>query len=80
MFMAGGASLGEFADKIVIDLRNRYLLGYTPSDAARDGRHHRITSETCATSRIAQARSTLEEGLLRPRPIARRLGGRAAAA
>lgn len=43
MFMARGMSLGDFADKIVIDLRNRYLLGYAPSDAARDGRHHRIT-------------------------------------
>jgi Ca-activated chloride channel homolog len=43
LFMAGGISLGDFADKIVIDLRNRYLIGYTPSDSTRDGRHHRIT-------------------------------------
>jgi Ca-activated chloride channel homolog len=43
MFRAIGMSLADFANKIVIDLRNRYLLGYTPTDAARDGRHHRIT-------------------------------------
>lgn len=43
MYRAGGVSLGDFADKIVIDLRNRYLLGYTPTNAARDGRHHTIT-------------------------------------
>lgn len=43
MFAAVGMSLADFADKIVIDLRNRYLLGYAPTDAARDGRHHRIT-------------------------------------
>jgi Ca-activated chloride channel homolog len=42
MFPALGMSLGDFADKIVIDLRNRYLLGYAPSNAARDGRYHHI--------------------------------------
>jgi Ca-activated chloride channel family protein len=43
MFPALGMSLGDFADKIVIDLRNRYLLGYAPTDAARDGRYHHIS-------------------------------------
>lgn len=43
MFPAVGMSLGDFADKIVVDLRNRYLLGYAPSDAARDGRYHHIS-------------------------------------
>jgi Ca-activated chloride channel family protein len=42
MFPAIGMSLGDFADKIVIDLRNRYLLGYSPNDLARDGRYHHI--------------------------------------
>jgi VWFA-related protein len=43
MFPAvGRLSLGDFADKIVIDLRNRYVLGYAPTDAARDGRYHHI--------------------------------------
>ncbi len=43
MFPGVGMSLGDFADKIVVDLRNRYLLGYTPTDPARDGRFHHIT-------------------------------------
>jgi len=43
MFPGLGMSLGDFADKVVIDLRNRYLLGYTPSDATRDGRFHHIS-------------------------------------
>jgi len=43
MFPAVGMPLGDFADKIVIDLRNRYMLGYTPSDATRDGRYHHIS-------------------------------------
>jgi Ca-activated chloride channel homolog len=42
MFPGIGMSLGDFADKIVIDLRNRYMLGYTPTDAIRDGRYHHI--------------------------------------
>jgi len=42
MFPAVGMSMGDFADKIVIDLRNRYMLGYTPTDAARDGRYHHV--------------------------------------
>jgi Ca-activated chloride channel family protein len=31
-----------FAEKIVTDLRNRYLLGYSPTDPAKDGRYHRL--------------------------------------
>jgi Ca-activated chloride channel family protein len=42
MFPAVGMSMGDFADKIVVDLRNRYMLGYTPTDAARDGRYHHV--------------------------------------
>ena len=42
MYRGIGMSLGDFADKIVIDLRNRYMLGYSPTDATRDGRYHHI--------------------------------------
>ncbi len=42
MYAAVGMSLGDFANKIIIDLRNRYMLGYTPTDATRDGRYHHI--------------------------------------
>jgi Ca-activated chloride channel family protein len=38
--MAGSPK--EFAEKIVTDLRNRYLLGYSPTDPAKDGRYHRL--------------------------------------
>jgi Ca-activated chloride channel family protein len=39
----GARQLADFADKLVIDLRNRYLLGYAPTDMARDGRYHHVT-------------------------------------
>jgi Ca-activated chloride channel family protein len=42
MYAAVGMSLGDFADKIIIDLRNRYMLGYAPTDTTRDGRYHHI--------------------------------------
>jgi VWFA-related protein len=40
------ASLGDLPDtarKIGIELRNRYILGYSPQNQARDGKYHRIT-------------------------------------
>jgi Ca-activated chloride channel family protein len=43
MFPGVGMPLWDFADKIVIDLRNRYVLGYTPTVTDRDGRYHHIT-------------------------------------
>ena len=42
MFPVDWRSMRDFADKGVIDLRNRYLLGYAPTDMARDGRYHHI--------------------------------------
>jgi Ca-activated chloride channel homolog len=38
----GGSDLADLSQKIIIDLRNRYVLYYSPQDRARDGRFHRI--------------------------------------
>ena len=40
MFKTEGMRLSDIARKISIDLRNRYLLGYVPSNAERNGRYH----------------------------------------
>ena len=37
-----GQGLADLAQKIVIDLRNRYVLYYSPKDKTRDGRFHQI--------------------------------------
>jgi VWFA-related protein len=37
--------LADLAQKIIIDLRNRYVIGYVPSDKTRDGRYHQIRVE-----------------------------------
>jgi len=36
------AELPDIAAKIGIELRNRYVLGYSPTDKERDGRYHRV--------------------------------------
>lgn len=38
----GDRDLSDSAKKIIVDLRNRYVLYYSPTDKARDGRHHSI--------------------------------------
>ncbi len=42
-FVASLRDLPEIASKIGVELRNQYLIGYTPSNAARDGKFRRIT-------------------------------------
>lgn len=42
MYQAGVTDLRDIAEKIAIELRNRYVLGYSPKDPERDGRYHRI--------------------------------------
>src|SRR5580658_7469373 len=42
MFRANRAELPDIAEKIGIELRNRYVIGYSPQDRKRDGRYHRI--------------------------------------
>jgi VWFA-related protein len=41
-FAADTAELPDIAAKIGIELRNRYVLGYSPTDRQRDGRYHRV--------------------------------------
>ena len=40
MFKTQGARLSDIAQKISVDLRNRYLLGYVPTNTERNGRYH----------------------------------------
>lgn len=43
MFEADARELPDIAKKIGIELRNRYILGYSPQNQVRDGKYHRIT-------------------------------------
>jgi len=42
MYPASAAELPDIAQKIGVDLRNRYVLGYSPPSQQRDGRYHRV--------------------------------------
>ncbi len=42
MFEANAAELPDIAQKIGVELRNRYVLGYAPQNQPRDGKYHRI--------------------------------------
>jgi VWFA-related protein len=42
LFEANVPELPDIAKKIGIDLRNRYVLGYSPANAQRDGKYHRV--------------------------------------
>ena len=40
--IADPQDMPDVAAKIGIELRNRYVLGFSPSGAPRDGRYHRL--------------------------------------
>lgn len=42
IFNAGGSALSDIAEKIGIELRNRYVLGYSLPGETRDGKYHKI--------------------------------------
>ena len=42
MFFANPADLPDVAKKIGIELRNRYILGYSPENQVRDGKYHHV--------------------------------------
>ena len=43
LFPADARELPDIAKRIGIELRNRYVLGYSPANPARDGKYRRIT-------------------------------------
>ena len=66
LFAAGRISLADFADKIVIDLRNRYMLGYMPKDATRDGRYHHITVKLASPRGLPKLQAHWRRGYYAP--------------
>ena len=42
MFYANSVELPDMAKRIGIELRNRYVLGYSPENQVRDGKYHRV--------------------------------------
>jgi Ca-activated chloride channel family protein len=64
LFAAGTPK--EFAEKIVTDLRNRYLLGYSPTDPAKDGRFHRVEVKLAPPRGLPKLRAHWKTGYYAP--------------
>ena len=66
MFRSQGARLSDIAQKISIDLRNRYLLGYVPSNRERDGRYHQVEVKIVPPKGLPPVRAHWRTGYYAP--------------
>ena len=66
MFKTQGVRLSDIAQKISIDLRNRYLLGYVPSNRERNGRYHQVEVKIVAPKGLPPVRAHWRTGYYAP--------------
>ena len=66
MYPAGGYELSDIALKIAIELRNRYVLGYTPHEVVRDGRYHRVEVRVVPPRGLPKLRAHWRTGYYAP--------------
>jgi hypothetical protein len=57
------SELPDIAAKIGMELRNQYLLGYSPQNQERDGKYRHVEVKAGAAARDAAAAGILENGL-----------------
>jgi Ca-activated chloride channel family protein len=60
------AELPDVAAKIGIELRNRYVLGYSPTDYQRDGRYHRVKVQLITPHGLPQLKAYWRLGYFAP--------------
>jgi VWFA-related protein len=65
-FTAGMRELPDIADKVAIDLRNRYLLGYVPTNSTRDGRYHKVEVKVVPPVGLPPLKSQWRKGYYAP--------------
>ena len=61
-----GVDFADLAQKIIIDLRNRYIIGYTPTDKTRDGRYHHIDVQVIPPKGLPKLRAHWRTGYYAP--------------
>jgi Ca-activated chloride channel homolog len=66
LFYASGFDLTDIAEKIGIELRNRYVIGYAPKDAVRDGRFHKIEVKLVPPRGLPKLRAHWRTGYYAP--------------
>ena len=60
------AELPDVAAKIGIELRNQYLLGYSPKNAGRDGKYRRVQVKLVKTTGLPPLRAMFRTGYYAP--------------
>jgi Ca-activated chloride channel family protein len=60
------AELPDVAAKIGIELRNQYLLGYSPKNTARDGKYRRVQVKLVKTTGLPQLHAMFRTGYYAP--------------
>jgi VWFA-related protein len=65
-FAATPADIPDIAAKIGMELRNRYVLGYIPTDSRRDGRYHPVQVKVIPPKGLPQLRASWRRGYFAP--------------
>ena len=60
------AELPDVAAKIGIELRNQYMLGYSPKNATRDGKYRRVQVRLVKTTGLPQLKASFRTGYYAP--------------
>ena len=58
--------LADIAEKISVDLRNRYVLGYYPTNPARDGKYHKVEVELKPPRGLPKLKAYWRQGYYAP--------------
>lgn len=66
MFVANRVSLRDIAQKIVIDLRNRYVLGYSPANKTRDGKYRSVQVKLAPPKGLGELTAHWRQGYYAP--------------
>jgi VWFA-related protein len=66
MYEANIVELPDIALKIGIDLRNRYVLGYSPRNPQRDGRYHKVQVQVVPPRGLPKLRAHWRLGYYAP--------------
>ena len=66
MFKTQGARLSDIAQKISVDLRNRYLLGYVPTNTERNGKYHLVEVKVVPPKGLPPVRAHWRTGYYAP--------------
>jgi len=56
------SEMPDIAAKIGIELRNRYMIGFTPTDAAKDGRYHHVQVKVIPPHGLPALRASWRQG------------------